>query len=473
MPKTIKFFAFDCAAPAHMSSGLWRHPEDRGHEYTSIKYWIEYAQLLEKACFDGIFFANNDGYHDVYKGSVDESLKDAAQIPMNEPAYIIPAMAAVTQYLGFGVTASTAYDHPYTLARKFSTLDHLTDGRIAWNLVTSYTNSAAKNLGSGQQREHDDRYAHASEFLDVTFKLWEGSWDEDAVVLDRANSVYVRPDRVHEIQHQGTHFNVPGIFVCEPSVQRTPVIFQAGGSSRGVELAASSAEVVFMSLSNKAALKKQITQLREKAVEFGRNPEHIAVVQLVTVICDETDEAAEQRYSEYQKLASYHGAMARYSSWAGLDMDAFDPDLPLQHVKTQSMQTMVDYFLKLDPSKQWTPRDIGEYLAIGGTSPVIVGGPETVANTLLSWVEETGVDGFNLAPAVKFQDIKNFAEYVVPELQRRGLMRTAYEGTTLREHLFGQGHIRLPDDHPATQYRLNPVSFNDHLNQGASEELAS
>lgn len=458
MQKEMKIFAFDFNGPAHLSAGLWRHETDRSAEYTSLKYWVEYAQLLEKACFDGIFFADNVGYHDKYKGSVEETLRDAAQFPANDPAYLIPAMAAATTYLGFGVTSTTAYDHPYSLARKFTTLDHLTDGRIGWNVVTSYSDSAAKNLGSGTQRAHDDRYAHAEEFIDVALKLWETSWDEDAVVRDTASSTYVDPDRVHEIRHEGEHFTVPGVFLCEPSPQRTPVIFQAGGSSRGVALAAKTAEAVFMNATSKAGLKKQVDNLRAKAVEADRDPSHIAVLQMIVVVSAATDAEAQAKYEEYLKLVSYEGAMARYSGWSGLDMSTFDPDIPFSHVKTNAGQTMVDIYSKMDPSKEWTPRDIAEFNGIGGAAPVIVGSPETVATELISWVEETGIDGFNIAHATKYRDIKDFTDFVVPELQRRGVMRTSYDGTTLRENVFGAGHKRLADDHPGTALQRATVS---------------
>lgn len=453
MAKEMKVFAFDFNGPAHLSSGLWRHEADRSTDYKSLRFWVEYAQMLEKACFDGIFFADNVGYHDVYKGSVDDALKDAAQIPANDPSYLIPAMAAATEHLGFGVTSTTAYDHPYALARKFATLDHLTEGRVGWNVVTSYSDSAAKNLGTGVQRAHDDRYEVAEEFIDVTLKLWEASWEEGAVVRDKDASMYVDPARVHEIAHEGTHFNVPGIFLCEPSPQRTPVIFQAGGSSRGTALAAKTAEAVFMNATSKFGLKKQVDNLRAKAVEAGRDPSHIAVLQMVTVVSAATDAEAQAKYEEYLKLVSYDGAMARYSGWSGLDMAEFDPDVPLKHVKTNAGQTMVDLYSKMDPSKEWTPRDIAEFNGIGAASPVIVGGPETVADELISWIEETGVDGFNLAHATKYRDIKDFTEFVVPELQRRGAMRTSYDGKTLRENVFGTGQARLANDHPGAVYR--------------------
>ena len=449
----MRLFAFDFTGPAHLSAGVWKHPADRGSQYKSLKYWVDYARMLEEACFDGIFFADNVGYHDVYHGNVDAALKDAAQIPANDPAYVIPAMAAVTAHLGFGVTSTTAYDHPYSFARKFATLDHLTDGRIGWNVVTSYADSAARNLGTGVQRAHDDRYEVAEEFIDVALKLWEASWEEQSVVADPASSTYVDPQRVHPVGHSGKHFTVPGIFLCEPSPQRTPVIFQAGGSSRGVALAAATAEAVFMNATSKSGLKQQVDRLRKQAEEAGRNPAHIAVLQMITVISGATDAEAQKKYEEYRKLVSYEGAMARYSGWSGLDMSTFDPDVPLRHVKTNAGQTMVDIFSKMDPDKEWTPRDIAEYIGIGGTSPVIIGGPQTVADELKSWIEETGVDGFNVSHAVKYQDIKDFTDFVVPELQRRGLMRTAYDGTTLRENLFGAGQTQLAADHPGAVYR--------------------
>lgn len=454
MSKEMRVFAFDFNGPAHLSAGTWRHPNDRGGEYKSLKYWVEYAKLLEEACFDGIFFADNDGYHEKYKGSVNDSLKDAAQIPTNDPAYLIPTMASVTKNLSFGVTSSTAYDAPYKLARKFSTLDHLTDGRIGWNVVTSYSDAAARNIAGLREAEaHDDRYAKAEEFIDVAMKLWESSWEDDAVVRDVESYTYVDPSRVHNIEHKGEFYSVPGIHLCEPSPQRTPVIFQAGGSPRGVELAAKTAEAVFLNALTKDALKAQVDNLRAKAIEFGRNPNHIATLQMITVISGATDEEAQAKYDEYLKLVSYDGAMARYSGWVGLDMSTFDPDVPLKDVKSNAGQTMLNVFLKMDSQKDWTPRDIAEYIGIGGTSPVIVGGPQKCADELVSWFEHSGVSGFNFANATKFSDIKDFTEFVVPELQRRGAMRTAFTGSTLRETLFGEGNARLPQDHPGSKFR--------------------
>jgi len=459
----MRLFAFDFQAPAHLSAGLWRHPDDQSANYKNLAYWTEYAKMIEDARFDGIFFADNNGYHDVYQGSAEAALADAAQFPANDPFMVVSAMAGVTKNIGFGLTASTAYEHPYALARKFSTLDHLTEGRVGWNLVTSYSDSAARNFGTGGvQAPHDERYDKAAEYLDVCFKLWEGSWQDNAVVRDKDRCVYVDFSRVHNIEHHGKYFDVPGFALCEPSPQRTPVIFQAGGSARGRQLAAASAEAVFVNAVSMPALKKQVDDLRSLAAELGRNPDNVKVLQMLNVVVAPTDEAAHAKFESYKKLINYSGAMARYSGWTGLDMSQFDPDVPFTNIKTNAAQTMVDLFSKMDPDKQWTPRDIAEFLGIGGSGPTIVGSPTTVADELIRWMDETGIAGFNLAHAVKYQDIADFIELVVPELQRRDRMWTEYEGSTLREKLYGRGSVHLLDDHPGRNF-ATPRALSSQL----------
>ncbi|MCA1189707.1 LLM class flavin-dependent oxidoreductase [Saccharopolyspora sp. 6V] len=449
MSRRIRLFAFDFQGPAHLSAGLWRHPEDQGSRYKDVRYWTEYAKMLEDARFDGVFFADNAGYHDIYEGSAAGALADAAQLPANDPSLVISAMAAATEHLGFGLTGSTTYEHPYALARKFATLDHLTDGRIGWNLVTSYAGSAARNLGNGLLTPHDERYDVAAEHLEVCYKLWEDSWEDGAVVRDAERGMWADPSRVHDIDHRGKYFTVPGFALCEPSPQRTPVLFQAGGSSKGRALAAAHAEGVFVNSLSKTSLRRQVDALRAEAAAFGRDPRSLRVLQMLNVVVAPTDEQAHAKHEEYRKLVSYAGAMARYSGWTALDMSRFDPDVPLRHVKTDAGQTMVDLFSKLDPDKEWTPRDIAEFIGIGGSGPTIVGSPQTVADELQSWIDEADIDGFNLGHAVKYRDIADFAELVVPELQRREVMWTEYEGRTLREKLHGPGTVRLPADHPA------------------------
>lgn len=456
--RRMRIFAFDHQAPAHLSAGLWRHPDDRASSYKDLRYWVEYAQLLEQARFDGIFFADNHGYHDVYQGNASAALADAAQVPALDPFLVVSAMAAVTENLGFGLTGSTTYEHPYALARRFSSLDHLTRGRVGWNVVTSYADSAARNLGTGVQVRHDERYDMAAEYLEVCYKLWEQSWDDDAVVVDKARGVYVDPDRVHNIEHHGRYFDVDGFALTEPSPQRTPVIFQAGGSTKGRALAAHSAEGVFVNALTIPTLKRQVDTLRQLAAEHGRDPQNLQVLQMLNVVCAPTDEQAWKRYEDYRRHVSLAGAMARFSGWTGLDMSQFDPDVPLQNVQTNVSQTAVDLFSKVDPDRAWTPRDIADFVGIGGNGPTLVGSPSSVADQLIQWMNETGVAGFNLGQAVRYQDIADFAELVVPELQRRGVMWTEYEGSTMREKLHGRGQVRLRDDHPARAFTRSAVN---------------
>ena len=446
--RRMRLFAFDHQAPTHLSAGLWRHPSDRGPSYKDLRYWVDYAQLLEQARFDGIFFADNHGYHDVYEGRADAALADAAQVPALDPFLVVSAMASVTGNLGFGLTGSTTYEHPYALARRFSTLDHLTDGRVGWNVVTSYADSAARNMGTGVQAAHDQRYDMAAEYLEVCYKLWEQSWEDDAVVIDRERGVYVDPTRVHDIEHHGRFFDVQGFALSEPSAQRTPVIFQAGGSPKGRALAARNAEGIFVNALTIPALRRQVESLRELAVRSDRDPDTLQVLQMVNVVCAPTDEAAHAKFEDYRRHVSLTGAMARYSGWAGLDMSQFDPDVPLENVQTNVSQNAVDLFSKYDPDRTWTPRAIADFLGLGGTGPTLVGSPRTVADQLMTWMTETGVAGFNLAQSVRYQDIADFAELVVPELQRRGVVWTEYEGATLREKLYGPGQVRLRTDHP-------------------------
>ncbi len=210
---------------SHGNYGLWRHPDDRASDYTKLGYWVDLARLLDEGGFDLLFLADAVGQLDVYGGGADAALSHGVQTPVTDPLLVVSAMAAATSRLGFGITVSTTYESPYLLARKFSTLDHLTDGRIGWNIVTSLLDSAARNiLGRSRQIPHDERYVRAQEFVDVTCKLWEGSWEDDAVRRDRLGGVYTDPAKVHDIGHAGAYFSVPGAHLVEPSPQRTPVL---------------------------------------------------------------------------------------------------------------------------------------------------------------------------------------------------------------------------------------------------------
>ncbi len=450
MSKPIRFNAFEMNCVGHQSPGLWAHPRDRSWQYKDLDYWTDLAKTLEKGIFDAIFIADVVGYYDVYKGSNHHALHQGVQIPVNDPLQLAAPIAMVTEHLGIGITASTSFEHPYTFARRLSTADHHTQGRLGWNIVTSYLESGAKNVGEGGLRRHDNRYEVAAEYTEVLYKLFEGSWEEGAVVRDKERGVFARPDKVHEIGHKGKYFEVPGYHLCEPSPQRTPVLFQAGASGAGKTFAAQHAECVFVATPSRATLKDYVADVRAQAAAAGRDPAKVLVYTLVTVIVDETDDKARAKFEDYKRHVSYDGALVLMSGWSGIDFGQYAPADPVKKVETNAIVSVVEHLA--NGEKEWTIDELARWGGIGGLGPVFVGSPATVADILQQWVDETDVDGFNLAYALAHETFEDVVKHLVPELQRRGVYPTAYKPGTLREKLFGDGPL-LPGTHPAARYR--------------------
>ncbi len=459
MTKQISFNAFEMNCIAHQSPGLWRHPKDRSTEYKALEYWTDLAKILEKGCFDGIFIADVLGIYDVYHHSAEHALKGAVQVPVNDPLQIVPAMAAVTQHLGFGLTTSISFEHPYPFARRISTLDHLTRGRLGWNIVTSYLDSGSKNLGQKGQVNHDNRYDIADEYLEVLYKLWEGSWQNDAVLRDKVNGIFADPEKVHAIAHEGKYFSVPGIHLCEPSPQRTPVLYQAGASPRGQKFASQNAECVFIAAPSKIAAKKVVQSIRQKLKEEGRDPYSVKIYTLLSIVTAEIDHEAQQKFKEYQSYGSYDGALTLLSGWSGVDFSQYRPTDQVEYIKTNAIQSLLDAYVNADPERVWTIEEIAHWNSLGGNGPVLVGGAETVADHLQAWIEETDIDGFNLAYILAHQTFIDVVDFIVPELQKRGVYKTEYTTGTLREKLFGQGPY-LSEQHKGASYRqLNRATY--------------
>jgi FMN-dependent oxidoreductase (nitrilotriacetate monooxygenase family) len=450
----IRFNAFAMNTVGHQSPGLWTHPRDRSTEYTDLDYWIELAQLLERGCFDSLFIADVMGVYDVYAGTPDAALKHAVQIPTNDPLLIVPAMAAATKHLGFGLTFSLTYEHPYPFARRMSTLDHLTKGRVGWNIVTGYLDSAARNLGLDKQLAHDARYDMADEYLDVVYKLWEHSWDADAVVADRASGVYADPAKVHRIEHSGEHFRVPGIHICEPSPQRTPVLFQAGASSRGLEFAGRHAECVFIAAPTETVLKKAVDGIRGAVTKAGRNPDDVIIYGQALIVVGATTALAQAKFDDYRQHVDIEGALALLSGWTGVDFSKYDPDAVIEYLENDAGRTALASFSTSDPTRKWTVREAAQFVGLGGRSPVLIGTPAEVADALIHWQEATGLDGFNLTYAVMPETFRDVVELVVPELQRRGAYRTRYDDGALRHKLFHRGP-HLPATHAGRRAELS------------------
>jgi FMN-dependent oxidoreductase (nitrilotriacetate monooxygenase family) len=456
MPRQIRLNAFDMNCVAHQSPGLWTHPRDQADRYNTLDYWVELAKLLERGKFDALFLADVLGVYDVYRGSPDAAIARAVQMPVNDPLLPIPAMAYVTRHLGFGVTCAVSYEHPYTLARRFSTLDHLIGGRIGWNIVTGYLNSAAKGMGLARQPEHDTRYDIAEEYMQVVYKLWEGSWEDEAVLRDRARGVFARPEKVHRIRHDGEYFRLEAIHLCEPSPQRTPLLYQAGASARGRQFAATHAECVFINGPTKQVIAPIVADIRRRAAAAGRNPAEILIFNMLTVITAPTSAAAEAKFEDYRSYVSEEGALVLMSGWTGIDFSKLELDEPIRHSHQDAQTSALEAFTIADPARVWTVREIAQHAAIGGRGPVVIGSPAEVADELIAWVEETGVDGFNLAYAITPETFEDFVDLVVPELQERGRYKLDYAPGTLREKLYGPGRARLRPDHPAARFRWTP-----------------
>ncbi|CAI3786506.1 Dimethyl-sulfide monooxygenase [Pseudomonas sp. MM227] len=446
--KQILLNAFNMNCVGHINHGLWTHPRDTSSQYKTLEYWTDLAQLLERGLFDGLFIADIVGVYDIYQDSVDVTLKESIQLPVNDPLLLVSAMAAVTRHLGFGLTANLTYEAPYLFARRLSTLDHLTRGRVGWNIVTGYLDSAAKAMGLTHQVEHDRRYDQADEYLQVLYKLWEGSWEDDAVIEDRERRIYAQPEKVHKVEHEGEFYRVQGYHLCEPSPQRTPLLFQAGSSARGLQFAGQHAECVFISGQNKQATRAQVDKVRDAARAAGRDPQAVKVFMGITVIVAATQAQARAKHDEYRSYASAEAGVAHFAASTAIDFARYELDEPIQYVKGNAIESAT----KTLQNNDWTRRKLLDQHALGGRYITLVGDPEQVADDLEAWIAETGLDGFNLTRTVTPESYADFIDLVIPVLQARGSYKTAYAQGTLREKVFGKGP-GLPEGHAGFNYK--------------------
>src|SRR5215469_14961407 len=314
-------------SPSPQFEGLWRDPHDGSSSgYRSLDYWIPIAHKLEAASIDALFFADVHGHYDVYAGSWRSSVRHAVQCPSIDPVPVVAALAAATNRLGFAVTYSTTYHAPYECARLFSTLDHLTGGRIGWNIVTSYLRSAEQD-GLGEYLQHDERYDRADEYVEICRGLWEQSWEDAAVVRNGAEDTFADPSRVHEIGHEGRWFKVRGPHQCEPSPQRTPVLYQAGASGRGTAFAARHAEVVFLTLPDASTGAAHVRDLRRKTESLGRDPKRLKLLQAGFVLTAESRADVRAKIERFGQLTSADGELAKVSGWMGFDLAAYPAEL--------------------------------------------------------------------------------------------------------------------------------------------------
>ncbi len=447
--KHIVLNAFTMNSVGHINHGLWTHPRDRSVEYKTLGHWTSLAKTLERGLFDGVFLADILGVYDVYDRSVDLTLREAIQLPLNDPSLLISGMAAVTRHLGFGVTVNVNAEAPYLFARRMSTLDHLTGGRIGWNIVTGYLESAARALGQNAQAAHDSRYDSADDYLEVLYKLWEGSWADDAVRADREARIYADPSKVRAVSHDGPFYQMSGYHLSEPSIQRTPVIYQAGTSGRGRQFAIRHAECVFITATDKAAARKTSRLLREELVAAGRRADDIKILVGITVVADRTSKAAQEKYADYLRYANPEAGLAHFSASTGIDFSRYGLD---ENIAYGGPSNASQSAAQVAQQRGWTRRQLLAEMTIGGRYPTIVGDGSEVADELQDWIVEGEIDGFNLTRTVMPESYEDFIEYVVPALQDRGIYKTEYAEGSLRNRLFGEGN-RLPSRHAGASFR--------------------
>lgn len=438
MSKEIRLNVLEQGNPSFQAFGLWAHPRDKAVDYLKLDYWLDYARLAERGLFDNFFMADVYGFPDVYEGKADAALRNGSQSPSLDPAIIVTAMSTVTKNLCFTMTGSASYESPYSFARRISTMDHLTNGRLGWNIVTSYLRSGALAMGRTGLAEHDLRYEMADEFLEGVYRLWEGSWAEGALKKDKEARIYADPALIDTVDFRGEYHSFQAIAPVEPSPQRTPVLFQAGGSERGRRFAATHAEGVYLNGTKPELVAAQVAKVRAAAEEAGRDPQSIKFFTGISVFVDETEELAKARYADYRKYSSFEGLISMMSGAMGIDLSKYPLDEPIVYEKNDANQSALEMFTR---NNAWTLRQVLDEKALCGTNVAFIGSPAQIADEMIRWMDIADIDGFNIARIVAHETLENFIDMVVPELQKRGRYKTAYGEGTFREKLFGRSRI--------------------------------
>ncbi|KIX03551.1 uncharacterized protein Z518_07104 [Rhinocladiella mackenziei CBS 650.93] len=427
-PKSLHLTAF--MRPVSLHTSAWRYPgayPDANFNFTHLKSFI---QKLEEAKFDAFFMAD----HLAVLNMPVEALKRSHTVTSFEPFTLLSALSVVTEKIGLAATASTTYDEPYHIARRFASLDHLSNGRAAWNIVTTGNPESAKNFGRDEHMEHGDRYRRAREFYDVVTGLWD-SFADDAFVRDQQSGIYFDPEKMHVLNHKGDDLKVRGPLNIARPVQGWPVIVQAGQSEPGRQLAAETAEAVFCSPRDLESAKALYTDIKGRATAAGRHPNHLKILPAAFIVIGDTVEEAKSKRLKLDSLVHYDSAIASLSIALGTDTSGFDPDgpLPADIPETNASKTSRDSVLKLAKEENLTVRQLAQ--RYGGYSGLaFVGTPETVADDMGTWLAEGAADGFTVTFPFLPQGLDDVTQRLIPELQRRGIFRRDYEGTTLRDH---------------------------------------
>ncbi|MBP1888001.1 LLM class flavin-dependent oxidoreductase [Sinorhizobium mexicanum] len=407
----------------------WRLPETRVASVTDIDHYRNLAAIAERGKLDAIFFAD----HPVLKDRAQDRPWDAL-----DPFTLIAALSGVTSNIGLVATASTTYNDPYGLARRFATLDHVSKGRAAWNVVTTANAAAAANFSLGHHPNPDARYERAAEFLEVANALWD-SWDDDAIVGDKEGGTFVHPEGIHRLDHHGKHFEVAGPLEVPRSPQGRPVVFQAGSSEPGKELAARFAEAIFTAQPAIGDAQAFYADVKARVQRYGRDPEKVLILPGLSFFIGGTEEEAHRLQNTFEDLTLPTYGLAQLKRVTGIDYSDHALDdvvrVPARGEVASDLKSRHDLVHRLTSTETITLRQLLRRLSAGRGHRIAAGTPDQIADTIVEWFENAAADGFNLIPPALPTSLETFVDHVVPILQHRGVFRTDYEGTTLREHL--------------------------------------
>jgi FMN-dependent oxidoreductase (nitrilotriacetate monooxygenase family) len=416
--------------PTTIHTGAWRYPgayPDANFNFAHLK---RFAQTLERGRFDAFFMAD----HLAVLNMPAKALKHSHTVTSFDPLTLLPALAVVTERLGLVATASTTFEQPYHVARKFASLDHLSGGRAGWNLVTTSNPDAARNFGLDDHMEHAERYRRAREFFDVVTGLWD-SWADDAFVRDVENGVFFDPDKMHVLNHKGPYLSVRGPLNVARPIQGWPVVVQAGASEAGRQIAAETAEAVFTAQPNLAAGQRFYADVKGRMEKLGRSRDRLKILPAAFVVVGETLDEAREKRARLDSLVHYESGIASLSIALGHDASGFDPDGPLPEIPdSNASKSAQQRAVDLAKRENLTVRQLAQ--RIGGFSGLeFIGTPAAIADQMEEWLLTEGSDGFIVQFPYLPGGLDDFVDRLVPELQRRGLFRREYEGKTLRENL--------------------------------------
>lgn len=445
--KQLRFGLFENAQANDSGTATWRHPDSERHNFDSMDYWKNITEISEDACFDFMFLADAWGWADVNGQRPDTASIESLDLPRLDPAIVAAALITQTKNLGLVMTGSTLLEQPYNFARRMATLDHLSGGRMGWNVVTTGTAATAVQAFGVPMVAHDDRYDMADDFMEVVYKLWEQAWEPDALERDKQGR-FADPAKVHRISHDGPYFKSHGYGNTSYSPQGTPVLFQAGSSPRGLEFGGKHAEAIFLGGNTVAGLSKHVTGARAAAVAAGRESDSLKLMAAFSCVIGSTRDEAQAKHQQILDAQTPEVAVASYAQFTGLDLSSYDRNTKMSELKTEMSQTQIARF-----GDKTVGDVLSDWHAHGVRNLPVVGTAEDIADEICSLAQGADLDGFLLSPVIQPTSTIDFVEQVMPILRKRGVAAGEYEAETLRERLMGADSPVLADNHVGAGYR--------------------